>query len=713
MQNNENLPIFVHAVVRNSINQTNIFTQRSSGVKNLKLGIKLVGGFVMAAVIILAVGLLSISQQGQLNDRVKQLGNETFPAVQNILTVKSEAASIASLMRSLLTPYATNEQRNFSHQQLLVSRKAYGEAKDKFTTLPLAKQVESEWQEFTTNITKWAGVNNQAVELSKELIAMDMINPNLMKQHMADFEIAHNALLAKVGKLLLFNTPFEGGTGDTDCSLGKWMQNMDTTNPEMVAMVKELKPVHAELHKNVAQVKTLAAGGQGAEAKEIFENKISPASEQVFALVKKMTTLADKANEKFVAMNKLLLLEAATYQTNTFAAIDKVTKKANEVATQSVTAANDIASRGRLITIVVLIVGIVLAVTLGFLLTYLITKPMFKGVDLAKAMAGGDLTKTMDVDQKDEIGILAQSLNEMAGNLRRMFGDISKGVVTVGESSVQLAAISNQMSSGAESTAARSEQVAAAAEEMSANQSSIAAAMEQASVNINMVAAATEEMSATINEIASNSSKAKEITSAAVHQSSKTSERVHELGRAADEINKVTEVITEISEQTNLLALNATIEAARAGEAGKGFAVVANEIKELAKQTAGATLNIKNKIQDIQQATGVTVKEINEISAVIADVDKIISTIAAAVEEQTATTREIAQNVQQASQGITEVNENVSQSSTVAAEIASDIATVNHSANEMNKASNQVKISAKELSDVADKLKVMVAQFTI
>jgi methyl-accepting chemotaxis protein len=481
----------------------------------------------------------------------------------------------------------------------------------------------------------------------------------------------------------------------------------------MVALMKEVKPVHAELHKHVAQVKTMAASGNAGDAKEIFEKKIYPTSEQVFTLVHKMDALADKANEKFVKMNKLLLEEAATYQVNTFAAIDKVLKKANEVASLSVTAANDIASRGRLITIVVLIVGIILAVSFGFLLTYLITKPMFKGVDLAKAMACGDLTKTMDVDQKDEIGILAHSLNEMAGNLRRMFGDISKGVVTVGESSVQLAAISNQMSSGAESTAARSEQVAAAAEEMSANQTSIAAAMEQASVNINMVASATEEMSNTINEIASNSSKAKEITSAAVHQSAKTSERVNELGRAADEINKVTEVITEISEQTNLLALNATIEAARAGEAGKGFAVVANEIKELAKQTAGATLNIKNKIQDIQQATGVTVREINEISAVIADVDQIVSTIAAAVEEQTATTREIAENVQQASQGIAEVNENVSQSSTVAAEIASDIATVNHSANEMNKASNQVKISAKELSDVADKLKVMVDKFKI
>jgi len=74
-----------------------------------------------------------------------------------------------------------------------------------------------------------------------------------------------------------------------------------------------------------------------------------------------------------------------------------------------------------------------------------------------------------------------------------------------------------------------------------------------------------------------------------------------ELGMAAQTVDKVTEAITEIFEQTNLLALNATIEAARAGEAGKGFAVVANEIKELAKQTATATHNIKQQIEGVQQ----------------------------------------------------------------------------------------------------------------
>jgi methyl-accepting chemotaxis protein len=680
-------------------------------MKNLRLGVKLIGGFLLTALIILAVGLLSIIQQEKLAHEAARLGTEQLPAVENILIVKSQAASIAALMRSLLTPYASKEDRNHSHQQLLESRKVYGAAKEEFMTFPIMNEVKTEWQDFNTQITKWAGVNNQAVELSKELIAMDMTNPALMKETMSKIEIAHNTLLVKLSRLLLLSTPFEGGTDDTTCSLGKWMQDTNTSNPEVMALVQEVKPIHAQLHQHAAKIKDLVGNGQHAEAKDIFDKQLLPASEGVFTTVHKIMAITDSAFEKFAKMNTLLLKDGATFQTNTFAAIDKMVETAKKTAAVTIQEAKNIAAQGRLITIICLVVGIVLALVSGLLLTRLITKPLFKGVDLAKTMADGDLTKTMDVNQKDEIGILASSLNVMAGNLRGMFGDINKGVVRVDESSTQLAAIANQMSAGAESTATRSGQVAAAAEEMSANQNSIAAAMEQAAVNVNMVAAAAEEMNATINEIASNSGKAKEITGEAVKQSIKASERVNELGRAADEINKVTEAITEISEQTNLLALNATIEAARAGEAGKGFAVVANEIKDLAKQTAAATLDIKTKIQGVQEATGITVKEINEIGEVIADVDKIVATIAAAVEEQTATTKEIAQNVQQASQGIAEVNENVAQSSTVSAEIASDIATVNSSANEMNQASRQVKESAEELSGIADRLKEMMAKF--
>ncbi len=151
----------------------------------------------------------------------------------------------------------------------------------------------------------------------------------------------------------------------------------------------------------------------------------------------------------------------------------------------------------------------------------------------------------------------------------------------------------------------------------------------------------------------------------------------------------MTETINEISEQTNLLALNATIEAARAGEAGKGFAVVANEIKELARQTAAATVDIKNQINDMQATTATTVEDIEKISEVIAEINNVINGIATAVEEQSMASNEIAGNISQASLGIAEVNENVAQSTVVIADITRDIAGINQQSTQVGDGSGQ------------------------
>ena len=365
----------------------------------------------------------------------------------------------------------------------------------------------------------------------------------------------------------------------------------------------------------------------------------------------------------------------------------------------------------------IIIIGSIIAILLGVLLAFFITRgitgPINMSVAFAAKVSEGDLTQQLDIDQKDEIGVLASALSKIVSNLGQMFKDIAAGVETLSSSSTELSAISQQMTSGAEQTSGKANTVATAAEEMSSNMTSVAAATEEASTNVGMVATAAEEMTAVINEIAQNTEKAQVITGEAVSEAKSASDKVDELGKAAKDIGKVTETITEISEQTNLLALNATIEAARAGEAGKGFAVVANEIKELAKQTAEATNEIKNKITGIQDSTQGTVAQIEQISKVTNDVNEIVSTIATAVEEQSVTTKEIATNVVQASQGISEVTENVAQSSTVAGEIAKDITEVNQSASEMSNSSSQVNMSAEELSKLAEQLKEMVGQFKV
>lgn len=364
---------------------------------------------------------------------------------------------------------------------------------------------------------------------------------------------------------------------------------------------------------------------------------------------------------------------------------------------------------------VVAVIGLAGIVTMALLITRAIVKPV-QGVvtSLTELSQGeGDLTSRLPVSTKDEIGQLAERFNDFMEKLQTMIQDIAKGIDTLSSSSTELSAISQQMSASAEQTSGKSETVATAAEEMSTNMGSVSAAMEESSTNTSMVASAAEEMTATINEIAKNAENARSISDEAVQQTSGAGDQMSELGLAAQAIGKVTETITEISEQTNLLALNATIEAARAGEAGKGFAVVANEIKELAKQTSEATIDIRRQIDGIQKSTGSTVETIDKIGKVIHNVNEIVSTIASAVEEQSASTKEIAENISQVSTGIGEVNENVAQSSQVAGEITRDITEVNQASSEIANSSSQVRLSADELSQLAEQLNGMVGRFKV
>jgi methyl-accepting chemotaxis protein len=366
-----------------------------------------------------------------------------------------------------------------------------------------------------------------------------------------------------------------------------------------------------------------------------------------------------------------------------------------------------------LITVIIALGAMAVVILLAYVLSMSITNPIKKGVEMAHVMAKGDLTQRLDIDQKDEIGVLAKALNNMSDGLQNMFSEVSEGVSTLAASTTEMSTASDQITSSSKETADRSDSVASAAEEMSTNMDNVAAAVEQTSSNIQMIVSASEEMSSTIQEIADNTARGNETTSDAVEKAKQVSQKVNELGEAAGQINKVTETIADISEQTNLLALNATIEAARAGEAGKGFSIVAQEIKELAGQTAEATNDIGNKIAEVQVTTSESVTAIEAIVDVINEINEVVTTVATSLEEQASTTQEISNNVSQAASGVQEVNENINQASSATRDVTTEIADVSQATKDISSGSSQVNQSAWELSKLSETLGDMVKKFKI
>jgi methyl-accepting chemotaxis protein len=292
--------------------------------------------------------------------------------------------------------------------------------------------------------------------------------------------------------------------------------------------------------------------------------------------------------------------------------------------------------------------GLVVAIGIGFAVAKKVVRKLdFVRTQLRQIQSGKQAEK-LEIRTHDDVGQLCKAFNQFADH-----------VYTVMDNALR-----------------RSSMVANAVDNMSSNMSQVASSTESVSTNMRDVATSVDQMTATVNEVALNAEKSSQVADRAAQLVRVSNEKVGELGESADEIGKVIVVIQEIAEQTNLLALNATIEAARAGDAGKGFAVVATEVKELARQTAAATDDIRTRIEAIQNSTGDAISAIREISDVIYNVNEVSSMIAAAVEEQSVMTKKIASNVSQTARAAKEVARGVTESARTSQAITTSMAAI-------------------------------------
>ncbi|MCR9256955.1 MAG: cache domain-containing protein [Alphaproteobacteria bacterium] len=304
-----------------------------------------------------------------------------------------------------------------------------------------------------------------------------------------------------------------------------------------------------------------------------------------------------------------------------------------------------------------------------------VTRPM---EDLRHCMAGlssGDLDVPIHgTGRGDEVGDMARAVEVFRENARKVRAmeaernaQEEQAAQERREARRTLAAQFEQRTGGmvsAMSGAANALELAAArlteAAASSGDKANRVSNSAQASAfSLQTVSAATTELTVSIQEITARISDTAQLARDGAASATTTSTQVRDLSDATGKIGEVVSLISDIADQTNLLALNATIEAARAGEAGKGFAVVASEVKSLAEQTARATDEIGGQISGVQSSVEATVRAIEDLAAIVSQIDEVAAGIAAAAEEQSAATADIARNIEQVSTAVQDVTENI------------------------------------------------------
>ncbi|WP_202395944.1 methyl-accepting chemotaxis protein [Stappia sediminis] len=345
-------------------------------------------------------------------------------------------------------------------------------------------------------------------------------------------------------------------------------------------------------------------------------------------------------------------------------ALDRLKENAGAGAAEAAKSLAEIRSRATYLVGGVMLTVLVLVAGLGALIGGSITHPLKRLQAAMEALAQGRTDVELPSGEGEtELAAMARTVAifrdnalerqrlasereaENAGRderVRRLEGLISGFDATVEKALSSLDGAAKELSRASHEVESASDNVAGEAERAGA-------AARIAAENVTLAASATEELAASITEISAQAGKSTAVASRAVEGARQTAASMSELSSTADKIGQVMGLIRDIANQTNLLALNATIEAARAGEHGKGFAVVAAEVKGLANQTATATEDIAQQVEAIQIASANAVSAIDDVTAIINEMNDIAAAVAASVEQQNAAVFSISENVANAS----------------------------------------------------------------
>ncbi|UZW14904.1 methyl-accepting chemotaxis protein [Clostridium pasteurianum] len=411
-----------------------------------------------------------------------------------------------------------------------------------------------------------------------------------------------------------------------------------------------------------------------------------------------------------------------------FNSIDKLVNLANNHAKNTNSDNYNIYKGASNTMLILIVVGIVLAVVLGFVITRTIIVSLGRIGGFAEELAQYDFSTSINIKGKDEFAKTAASLNRAQSNVRELIKSIMGNSQDMNASSEELSAMVQELNANFENINSSTKEITSAVQETSASSEEISASIEEVDASINQLSEKAMEG----NNI---TSKAKEKAIEVQDKGRESGETIQgiynekrnnivkaiEDGKVVENIGVMSDTIAGIADQINLLALNAAIEAARAGEHGRGFAVVAEEVRKLAEQSSEAVSGIKDTILKVQEAFKNISDNSNDVLNFInEDISGYFKTFGDMGNQYyndsnfiSAMTDEIASMTEEITATVGQVTEAVQNTAVIAEKSSSNIESIEQSMNEAVQGVKQVATTSQSQAQLAEKLNEVVHKFKI
>ena len=457
--------------------------------------------------------------------------------------------------------------------------------------------------------------------------------------------------------------------------------------------LENLEKQYRDGHAAWAQKMSLnALGNEGVVARELLQDSYRPA-ESFFQIIhgdwKAAIDRGDQATASAITMDQLNPL----YEAHRSAILKAVAAAEAEVA-QHETEAREAVDQGRVMGIIVAAIVLGLVAIIGAVILKGVLHALAAVTNRMQSMAeaDADLTVRLNIQSKDEVGILAGHIDHFVDKIASVLGGVKNATDSLGGTAVEMYATSKQQETTIHHFGASTTEIAAAVRQITVTGNELVNTMSEVEgVAKNSAGLAAASRSGLIEM--------KSVMQHLADQSASISEKLEQINSKTKDISGVVVTITKVADQTNLLSVNAALEAEKAGEHGRGFLVVAREIRRLADQTASATLDIEHTVKHMQSAVSSGVMEMDKFASQVTNSVNQVETVGQTLTTIIESVEVMKNQFGSVSQGMNSQNLGAKQIGEAMGNLSDNVKVTIQSLGEFTKAADQMKNSVGALNN--------------